>query len=109
MCLLKSYTVYGFSYIYILCVLLNIIFQSCPGPTVQILPSHRALLATGTYRVKTVIHCFKNASKISLEFREGTDAMCLVTHIFAILQAGGFAENYFKVHSDLVCTTVQYT
>ena len=29
------------------------------------------------------VHCFKNASKIPLKFREGADAMCIVTQIFA--------------------------
>ena len=28
------------------------------------------------------LHCFKNASKIPLKFREGADAMCIVTQIF---------------------------
>ena len=28
-------------------------------------------------------HCLKNASQIPLNFREGADAMCVVTQIFA--------------------------
>ena len=39
---------------------------------------------TRTVRLKnTFIRCFKNASKIPLNFREGVDAMCIVTQIFA--------------------------
>ena len=34
-------------------------------------------------RCYTALHCFKNAFKIPLNFREGADAMCIVTQIFA--------------------------
>ena len=32
--------------------------------------------------------------------------MCIVTQIFATASLWSIEENYFKVHSDLVCTTV---
>ena len=55
------------------------------------------------------LHCYKNASKIPLKFREGADAMCIGSHNFATASLWSRAKllqssQWFGVTNCTVCT-----